>query len=101
MNKAQCFNFPFCELKAVLPRGMDLVLVLSVSSFFTSGTLSCFFMLNRALKTLKKIYSPQCFYGLGTGTGVSRWGGHCDTRPRDPSQKGLLTQLLAERGVRR
>lgn len=38
----------------------------------------------------EKIYSLQHFYGLGTGTGVSHCGGHCDRWPRNPFPEGFV-----------
>lgn len=78
------------SLKPYYLRHISGSYALPVSSFFTFGTLLCFFMLYHVLKTWKKTYSLQHFYGLGSGTGVSHCGGHCDRWPRNSFPEGFV-----------
>lgn len=42
------------------------------------------------IKNIKRIRSPQHFYGLGADTGVSHCGGYCDMWPRNPFPEGFV-----------
>ena len=42
------------------------------------------------IKNIKRIHSPQHFYGLGADTGVSHCGGYCDMWPRNPFPEGFV-----------
>lgn len=66
-----------------------------VSSFFTFGTLLCFFMLYHVLKTWKKHILSSISMALEQALGFPTVVDTVIGGPETPSLKDLLTQLLA------
>ena len=86
-------------LKPYSPRAYIWFLGLPVSSFFTFGTVSCCFMLDHVLKTLKEYILSSISMGLEQALGLPTAVDTVIHGPETPSLKDLLTQLLAALSV--